>query len=196
MMLEHLLEIGNKAYGSSDVYAREPGSNSAFLLSRKVVGSLKSASTTLRDKDLLGFEPTEAVAAQIAASKSKAPIQARHQGLHDKANAFWSTASSAELATGIDAFLGAVLKLRAKRYLQQDQAPEVSSLTPLVSVRFQGERTLLSELDVASQPSESSADDAKPTWYARSTRTRGQWAEIGASEAAELEELLRDLAGE
>jgi len=189
------LEIGDKAYGSSDVYAREPGKATAYLLSRKTVGNLKSASTSLRDKNLFGFEATDASVVSILSPGSKDPITARHQGRHDKDNAFWSNAESEELHSGLDGLLKKVFEAKASRYLKADDLPAADTLEPLVALSFKGESSSLGEIAFARRVNteKSTDDDVVHVWYARSTRSRDQWVEVSKSVGSDIVDALASL---
>ena len=189
------LEIGDKAYGSSDVYAREPGATTAYLLSRKVVGSLKSASTSLRDKNLFGFDPTEVARASVVLPNTKAPLVAVHQGRHDKDNAFWSAANSTELDAGLDGLVKGVFEAKAKRYLKRDELPVDSDLEPIVSVAFEDEARALGAISFSRRVNTERTTDSETVyfWYARSSRSRDQWVEVSKAVGGDLVDALAAL---
>jgi hypothetical protein len=189
------LEIGDKAYGSSDLYAREPGSTTAYLLSRKVVGSLKSASTSLRDKNLFGFAATDAVAASIQKAGAKSPTETTHQGRHDKDNAFWSAVGSDEVDPVLDTLIKRIFEAKAMRYLVTTDAPAAEDLEPLVHVVFRDERSDLGAIAFARRVKEDASTGASTgySWYARSTRSREQWVEVSKAVGTDLVDALDSL---
>jgi hypothetical protein len=189
------LEIGDKAYGSSDLYAREPGSTTAYLLSRKVVGSLKSASTSLRDKNLFGFKATEAAVALIQQSGAKSPTLARQQGRHDKDNAFWSSSESEELDPPLDTLLKRVFEAKARRYLKTDEAPVAEELESLVEITFEDGATDLGTIAFARRLNVDKSEEGSDVyfWYARSTRSRDQWVEVSKAIGTHLVDALAAL---
>lgn len=188
------LEIGDKAYGSSDLYAREPGSTTAYLLSRKVVGSLKSASTSLRDKNLFGFAATEAVAASIQKTGAKSPIEATHQGRHDKDNAFWSAVGSDEIDPVLDTLIKRIFEAKAMKYLVATDAPAAEDLETLVHVVFRDERSDLGTIAFARRAKTDETGASKgDSWYARSTRSREQWVEVSKAVGTDLVDALDSL---
>jgi len=190
------LEIGAKSYGSSDTYAREPGSTTAYLLSSKDLGSLRSASSSLRDRDLLGFEPTDAATVEIRAPNA-APVPARHLGRHDKDNSFWAAPDSEERDAVLDGFMKALLLVKASTYLAPADMPTDADLQPVVAVAFAGDDGALGQLEVASRldVERSKADDPVFEYYARSHRTRGGWAKVSRTTVEEVTDALAGLLG-
>ena len=189
------LEIGDKAYGSSDLYAREPGSSTAYLLSRKVVGSLKSATTSLRDKNLFGFSATDAHTASIEAAATKKKTLARHLGRHDKDNAFWSTDTGESIDPALDTLIKRVFEAKATKYLKTADAPDEAQLEPLVALSFRDDSRELGSIAFARQldPEKSDADSKAYFWYAKSTRSRGQWVSLSKSVGTDLTDALSSL---
>ncbi len=191
------LEIGGKAYGGSDTYVREPGSSTAYLLSSKDLGPLRSASSSLRDRDLLGFEPTDAAAAKIAAPGG-APVDAAHAGRHDKDNSFWTAPGGEERDAVLDGFMKAALAIKASTYLSDEDRPADADLEPVVALAFADERGRpLGKLELARRADEerSKEDDVVYEYFARSHRLRGQWAKVSRSAAEELGDALEGVAG-
>ncbi|MEE2829081.1 MAG: DUF4340 domain-containing protein [Myxococcota bacterium] len=190
------LDVGTKAYGSSDIYVREPGSQTVYLLSRKVVGPLKSASSSLRDKNLFGFEAGEVATATVQLMGMEAPIKASHQGRHDKDNSFWTRPGSAEERDApLDALLKAVFGSKASKYILHADQPGGTDLEALFTVGFAGDNGSLGQLEIARRKDEdkSSADKVAYSWYARSHRTRDQWAGLSARTGEELTEAAEAL---
>jgi hypothetical protein len=190
------LEIGSKAYGSSDTYAREPGSTTAYLLSSKDLGSLRSASSSLRDRDLLGFEPTDAVAARIE-SPAGAPVPTVHEGRHDKNNSYWTAPEAEERDAVLDGFMKSVFQVKASSYLKTDDMPGPDELEAIVSVSFAGEKGDLGLLELARRLDEerSKEDDPVYQYFARSHRLRGSWAKVSRTTAEEVADALEGVLG-
>ena len=189
------LEIGAKAYGSSDLYAREPGSATAYLLSRKVVGSLKSATTSLRDKNLFGFSATDAHTASIQTGGVEKPTLARHLGRHDKDNAFWSTETGEAVDPALDALIKRVFEAKATKYLKTIDAPTEADLEPLVALSFRNEHKELGSIAFARKldSEKTDADSKAYSWYAKSTRSRGQWVSVSKGVGTDLVDALSPL---
>ena len=190
------LAIGSKAYGSSDTYARLGDSATAYLLSSKDLGSLRSASSSLRDRDLLGFEPTDAVSAQIQAPDAPA-TEAAHQGRHDKDNSFWSSPDEEERDAVLDGFMKSVLAVKASSYLQAEEMPTEAELTPIVAVQFVGEAGPLGALELSKRIDEERTKDDEVVYqyFARSHRLRGGWAKVSRTTVEEVADALPGVLG-
>ncbi|MCP4871271.1 MAG: DUF4340 domain-containing protein [Proteobacteria bacterium] len=191
------LEVGSKAYGSSDTYARLSGSRTAYLLSSKDLGSLRSASSSLRDRDLLGFEPADAAAAQIQAPNA-APVPAAHQGRHDKDNSFWSQPDSEERDAVLDGFMKSLLAVKASSYLQAEDMPTAADLEPIVSVQFASESAALGQIELARKvdTERSKDDEVVYQYFARSHRLKGSWAKVSRTTVEEVSDALAGLTGQ
>lgn len=186
------LQIGSKAYGSSDTYARAD-SGRVFLLSSKVLGPLRAASSRLVERDLFGFDPVDATAALIKAPAGS--VQAAHQGTHDKDNAYWSTPDAPDEAdAGLDGFLDKVLQLRASDYLTADERPE--NVEPAFAVVFTGKKALGGiELGRVLDEERSKPGEPLYNWFARSERTRNSWVKVSRTTGGELLDQLPGLLG-
>ena len=192
------LEVGDKAYASSDTYVREPGSDTVWLLSSKDIGPLRSASTNLRDRDLLGFEATDAIDSNIQPGAGR-PLKAFHQGTHDKDNAFWADAADPEERDAVlDGFMKAVFQLRASGYLSPDEMPARADLDLVVAVAFRGQDGgELGSVQLARRVDEkrSRDDDIVYEWFASSHRLRGTWAKVSRTTAEEVADALDGVLG-
>ena len=192
------LEVGDKAYASSDTYVRAPGARTVWLLSSKDIGPLRSASTNLRDRDLLGFVPTDAVDSNIQPGAGR-PFKAFHQGTHDKDNAYWADADDPEQRDAVlDGFMKALFQLRASSYLKADEMPGREELEPVVAVAFRGQDLgELGSMRLARRVDEkrSRDDDTVYEWFATSHRLRGTWARVSRTTAEEVADALDGVLG-
>lgn len=187
------LLVGEKAYGSSDTYVQDKASSKVYLVSSKVIGPLRGAESRLMDRDLLGFEMTEAQAAKIA-SPAGGSVEARHQGTHDKDNAFWSTPDNTDdVDAGLDGFLKKVATVKASSFLTEADAP--TGVEPVVTVFFVGASGPLATLDVARLLNADRSKPGEPVWdyFARTERTRKQWVKVGRTAGNDLAEELPGL---
>jgi hypothetical protein len=192
------LEVGDKAYASSDTYVREPGSTTVYLLSSKDIGPLRSASTNLRDRDLLGFGAADAIDADIQA-KDVRPFRVIHQGRHDKDNSYWTTPEAPEDRDAVlDGFMKAALQVRASAYLGADEMPARGDLEPIVGLAFRGEDGgELGGMSLARRVDEERSKDEEIVyeWFATSHRLRGTWAKVSRSTAEEVHDALGGVLG-
>lgn len=192
------LDIGDKAYGSSDTYVRDAASGTVYLVSSKVIGPLRGAESRLMERDLHPFEPVEVAAATLTTA-SGAETTALHQGRHDEDNAYWADPAEPEAVdTARDAVLDKVFQLRATSYPIASEAVADADVEIVARVSFADEAgkalgvlTVGRTLDAA----RSKPDEPVYEWYARSDRTRGQWVGVSRSTARELTDQLDSLLG-
>ncbi len=186
------LEVGDKAYGSSDTYVRPVGGSSVYLVSSKDLGPLRSASSSLRDRDPLGFEPTATAAATVTAGAGQ-QVAVKHEGRHDKDNSYWLPTDSEERDAVIDGLMKAVLGLKVAAYLKDEDQPAEPTLEPVISVVFTDEAgQSMGQLEVARTIDDrrSRDDDVVYRYFARSHRLRGSWANVSRSSAEEVSDAL------
>ncbi len=191
------LAVGSKAYGSSDTYVMDRGSNTVYLISSKVVGPLRGAESRLIERNLYPFEATDVATATVR-SASGQEVAASHQGRHDKDNAFWADpADVSTVDTGLDAFLDKVFQVRASTYLAEDERVAEADVEPLFQVAFAGDAGALGALELARvvDAERSKGDEPVYTYYARADRTRGQWVKVSRSSGTELADALPGLLG-
>lgn len=187
------LWVGDKAYGSSDTYVREPDGTTAWLVSSKDLGPLRSASSSLRDRDLLGFEPTDAAAASLLAAGGRS-LEVTHEGRHDKDNAHWMSADSEEERDAVaDGLMKSVLAMKASTYLKADEQPAEGTWEAVLDLRFTDEAGAeLGQLELVRvvDPEKSREDDPIYKYFARSHRLRGGFASVSRSAAEEVGDAL------
>ncbi len=192
------LEVGDKAYASSDTYVRAPGSRTVWLLSSKDIGPLRSASTNLRDRDLLGFEPTDAIDSDIQPASGR-QFEAVHQGTHDKDNAYWADPDDPEQRDAVlHGFMTALFGIRASKYLKADEMPTRDQLEVVVTAAFRGQDGgELGSLVLARRVDEkrSRDDDVVYEWFASSHRLRRSWAKVSRTAAEEVADALDGVLG-
>lgn len=192
------LEVGDKAYGSSDTYARKPGERTAYLVSSKDIGPLRSASTNLRDRDLFGFEAQDAIEANIQ-PRMKAPLLAIHQGRHDKDNAYWTDAQTPDQRDAVlDGFMKALFQLRANTFPKADEMPDRADMEAVVVAAFRGEDGgELGSVELARRPDpkRTTPENTVWEWFATSPRLKGTWAGVSRSTAEEVSDALDGVLG-
>ena len=185
------LHIGDKAYGSSDTYVRNPATGTVYLVSSKVIGPLRGAESRLMERDLQPFVSTEAASATLSTPEG-GETTALHQGRHDEDNAYWADPSEPEAVdTARDALMDKVFQLRATAYPTAEE--RLSDATPVARVSFAdegGEALGFVELARQEDAARSKPDEAVYDWWARSERTREQWVKVSRSTAQELVDQL------
>jgi hypothetical protein len=182
------LVVGDKAYGSSDSYARVDGGQTVYLISNKVLGPLRSAESRLMERDILGFEATDAASAVLSDGGGRS-AQALLQGRHDKANAYWADAGNPdEVDTPLDGVMKKVMQIRASAYLKADEVPAEGSVELVARAAFQGDAGELGWLELGRVVDEKRSKPDEPVWewYARTPRTREQWVKVPKSNATEV----------
>jgi len=187
------LQVGSKAYGSSDTYVRNPESGSVYLLGSKVLGPLRSAESRLMERNILGFPAVDAQHAQVAAP-GRGSRKLSHQGTHDEDNAYWADPDKPdELDTAIDGFMKKIFQLRATAYPKDADRPAEGSIESVLRVAFSGEQERHLELGRALDSKRSKADEPVYSWHARTHLTREHWAKVSRNSGRELGDSLGEL---
>jgi len=179
------LVIGNKAYGSSDTYARDESSDSVYLLSSKVLGSLRSAESRLMERNILGFDPIEATSV-VLSSPAGVERALRHEGTHDEENAYWADPSSPNEHESVDAFMKQLFQLRATAYPKDDERLTDTEVETILRASFPGEEKPYLELGRELDTKRSKEDEPAWNWHARTHLTRGIWVKVSRNAGTEL----------
>ncbi len=193
---ELFLEIGEKAYGSSDTYVRVKDTSTVYLLDSKALGPLRSAQSRLLDRKLIAKEPVDFATARIQRA-SGGEAEAALQGRHDKENAFWSRPGEAsEPDTVLDGFLKKLFQLRASSYPNEDKQISDSEVEVLMTVALQGEDAG-AKIVLARKVDEKRSRDGDPayTWYAKTAQTRQQWVKVNSGTSRDLADALPEVLG-
>lgn len=191
------LDVGSKAYGSSDTYVKDQAGGTVYLISSKVVGPLRGAESRLVERNLFAFEAADVAAVTVVGATGGEAV-ATHEGRHDKDNAFWADpADASTVDTARDALLGKVFQLRASTWLPVDERIADGDVDPLLSVAFSGDAGPLGRLEVARavDVEKSRGDEPVYDYYARAERTRGQWVKVSRSTGTELVDALSGMLG-
>jgi hypothetical protein len=192
------LEVGDKAYGSSDTYLRDASSGAVYLVSSKVIGPLRGAESRLMERSLQPFEPTDAAAAKLT-TPAGGESRSVHQGRHDKDNAYWADPDQLEVVdTARDALMDKVFQLRATAYATEAERVTDADVQTVARAEFNGEDGApLGSLDLSRKEDIERSKPGEPVfdWWARSDRTRGQWVKVSRSTAQELSDQIDALVG-
>ena len=190
------LHIGDKAYGSSDTYVRNPATGTVYLVSSKVIGPLRGAESRLMERNLHPFEVTEVAVATLS-TETGGEASALHQGRHDEDNAYWADPAEPEAVdTARDALMDKVFQLRATSYpTAEDRLPEGEAVV-VARVDFADEAgKALGSVELARREDSERSKPEEPVydWWARSERTRDQWVPVSRSTTQELADQLESL---
>ncbi len=183
------LTIGSKAYGSSDTYARDESSGAVYLLSSKVLGSLRSAESRLMERNILGFDPIEA-SDVVLSSPGGLQRPLRHEGTHDEENAYWVDPSSPDEHESEDGFMKQLFQLRATAYPKDDQRLANEEVEIILRANFPGEEKPYLELGRVLDTKRSKEDEPAWNWHARTHLTRDIWVKVSRNAGAELSDNL------
>jgi len=188
------LEVGAKAYGSSDTYVRNPGTGTVYLLSSKALGALRTGSTRLMERNLFNVEAIEVEMATIEAAKGGQARTFKHQGRHDEANAYWAEPENLEeVDTAADGFLKKVFQLRATTYATEAERPDPTTMEPLFLVRLDAGAEAAVALSRLANTERSRDDERVYDYYAQSPLTRGQWVKVSRTTGSDLADALGGL---
>ncbi len=181
-------EVGEKAYGSSDTYVRDPASNRVYLVASKDLSPLRGAENRLVERKLNSFELADVAKVQLSVQGAPVGSERVHQGRHDKNNSFWSLPETPEQQdTVFGGFLDKVLQLRASNYPTEDEKPDDAAVDEVFGVTFSGEAGSLGTLRLGRVKDAERSEGDKVVWthVARTERSR-QWVAVSGATAADL----------
>ena len=181
-------EVGEKAYGSSDTYVRDPANNRVYLVSSKDLSPLRGAENRLVERKLQSFMELDIVAAQLSVQGAPVGAERVHQGRHDKNNSFWSLADTPEDEdTVFGGFLEKALQLRASSYPTDADKPDDAAVEEVFGIAFTGAAGPLGTLRLGRIKDVERTTDEEIVWkfVTRTERTR-QWVVVSSATASEL----------
>lgn len=171
-------EIGGSVYGGANVYVRDPGTGTVYIVEAQKLRSLQAAERTLPERDLVGI-PLDDIA-RITVRRDDAEAAFKQHNLDDADARFWSVAGSEEANPAAASWLDKALRLRATGYVQGDERPEALS----EAFRFTVEPLEGDPVTVVVFRKVGEGDQEQ--WYASSEHTRGM-VKIGRALAVEVE---------
>ncbi|MBN93733.1 MAG: hypothetical protein CL928_06605 [Deltaproteobacteria bacterium] len=190
------LEVGSKAYGSSDTYVRNPSTNTVYLLSSKALGALRTGSTRLMERNLFDFEAIDVAQATVQPAKGGSSREFSHQGRHDEANSYWADPQKLEdVDTAADGFFKKVFQLRATTYATEAEQPDTAAMEPLFVVSFDESTVPAITLSRLVNQERSKDDESVYDYYAQSPITRDQWVKVSRTTGSDLADALDGLLG-
>lgn len=184
-------ELGGRAYGSGDRYARR--GETVYLIGNERLQPIESAELRLMERRLHTFEWPEVAALEIDAFDRHERLLQRNR--MDEASAQWVDADRPDTRNELYGnWLATYPRLRVQRYLEgepgsdleQEDAPDP---VPVMRLTFEDEEgEPLGRLEL------SRVDVSPPAYYARTETTRG-WVRVPPSVAQSFEDDARPVLG-
>lgn len=192
-------EIGNRAYGSGDRYARATSGGPVYLIGSERLQPLESADVRLMERRLHTFEWNTVTALEVRGWGQEKRLLQRNR--LDEANAEWVDATSPDRRNEVFGnWLARYPRMRVQRYLAADAEPgsdiEDSDIengdapAPEASIEFtvHGEDGELGRMELRR------VDLIPPVYYVR-TETTHDWVRVPASVAQGFEDDARTVLG-
>lgn len=180
---EHRLELGERAPGGTDRYARHPDTGEVFVLSGEALGDLEGGDLRLMERDLHEWDAGEVEKATITVgARSRTVVRGGPEGKR-----FWATPEAADRQDEtIGNWMTKIDRLRPARYAEPPESAEV-----VVRVDYTGRLGSLGFIELKRAPG---AEEGKTSYWITSERIR-RHAEIADTTAAgivtDLETLLQ-----
>jgi hypothetical protein len=169
---EHTLELGERAPGGTDRYARNASSGEVYVLSGEAIGDLEGADLRLMERDLHEWDAGEVEKATIVVgSRSRGLVRGGQEGKR-----FWATPEDPDRQDEtIGNWMTKIDRLRPARYEEPPEGAEV-----VVRIEYAGRLGALGFLEIKQA---SSGDEGKTSYWITSERIR-KHAEIADATAA------------
>ena len=159
-----VLEIGNEAYGTKDLYVRDTNSGQVYLVDDEKFRTLKYAKTRLPNRNIWSFESMYDIQKATLQTDTNAQIQFEHENHQDKENARWNRIgkrpeekeSSTEQVT---TWMSKISTLRGGEYTELDEKDLTFQFSLQVNIGEQKETLKVYRL--------------QEDWYANSTFSEG-----------------------
>ncbi|MCB9594718.1 MAG: DUF4340 domain-containing protein [Sandaracinaceae bacterium] len=188
----HTFQIGGRAYGSGDRYARLESGGPVHLLGNERLQAIESAEFRLMERRLHTFEWTAVTELTIEAWGQQKTLLQRNR--LDEANAEWVDQASPDRRNEVFGnWLGAYPRMRVQRYLDPGAEPGselAESAAAEVSMRLtiRGEDGELGHMEMRR------VDRVPLSYYVRTETTR-DWVTVPASVAQAFEDDARSVLG-
>jgi hypothetical protein len=122
-----ILEIGNEAYGTKDLYVRDTNSGQVYLVDDEKFRTLKYAKTRLPNRSIWSFDTMYEIQKATLLTDTNAQIQFEHENNQDKQNARWNrsgtnTEEKEDSTTEqITTWMSKITGLRGGEYIDLDE---------------------------------------------------------------------------
>lgn len=180
---EHTLELGERAPGGTDRYARNAATGEVYVLSGEAIGDLEGADLRLMERDLHEWDTGEVDKATIVVgSRSREIVRGGQEGKR-----FWATPEAPERQDEtLGNWMTKIDRLRPARYEEPPEGAEV-----VVRIEYTGRLGALGFLEIKKAPGDA---EGKTNYWITSERIR-KHAEIADATAvgivADLETVLQ-----
>lgn len=188
----HTFQIGGRAYGSGDRYARLASGGPVQLLGNERLQAIESAEFRLMERQLHRFEWTRVTELRVEAWGQQKTLLQRNR--LDEANAEWVDAASPDRRNeAFGNWLSAYPRMRVQRYLDPGQEPGAELEQPATAetslrLTFRGEDGELGRMELRR------VDRIPLVYYVRTETTR-DWVTVPASVAQSFEDDARSVLG-
>ncbi|MCA9606240.1 MAG: DUF4340 domain-containing protein [Myxococcales bacterium] len=188
----HTFQIGGRAYGSGDRYARREGGGPVQLLGNERLLSIESAEFRLMERQLHHFEWTGVTELRVEGWGEQKTLLQRNR--LDEAGAEWVDQASPDRRNEVYGnWLSAYPRVRVQRYLDPEQEPgaeldEPATAEASVRLTFRGEDGELGRMELRR------VDRIPLVYYARTESTH-DWTIVPTSVAQSFEDDARTVLG-
>ncbi len=164
---EQAFELGGQTHGGAARYLRLPGEQDVYLLNAGPLRPLERSGRGLMKRELHDFSRSDIESVVVASDGRRAEIVQR-EGEDGAARPFFADAADPDRRVEqYGNWIGKLLALRVREYVQEDELPE--GLEQVASMEF---KVAGSKLPVRMELFLLAGDDGEDRWYARSDHTR------------------------
>ncbi len=188
----HTFQIGGRAYGSGDRYARLESGGPVHLLGTERLQAIESAEFQLMERRLHTFEWTAVTELRLEAWGASKTLLQRNR--IDAENAEWVDRASPDRRNEVYGnWLSRYARVRVQRYLPPDEEPgsdldEPAAAEPVMRLVMQGEDGELGHMEMRRV-------DVLPLAYYVRTETTRDWVRVPQSAAQAFEDDARSVLG-
>ena len=159
-----VLEIGNEAYGTKDLYVRDTNSGQVYLVDDEKFRTLKYAKSRLPNRSVWSFDTVYDIEKATLKTNTNAQIQFEHENNQDKQNARWKrirgeNKGNDSTTEQITTWMSKIAGLRGGEYTELDEKD--LSFQFSLKVQFEDQEELLKIYTL------------QENWYATSTFSEG-----------------------
>ena len=163
---KRVLEIGNEAYGTKDVYVRDSNSGQVYLVDDEKFRTLQHAKSRLPNRDLWSFDTMYDIKKATIQTDDVPQIVFEHKNHQDKQNARWerignNIENNDSTTEQITTWISKIIALRGGEYIEIDEKDV------LLKLKF----SLIVQIEDTQESLKIYTQDEK--WYANSTFSEG-----------------------